>query len=59
MKATVIRYLTTITLLVFVWLGNKYAVALAITLMTVGEELKCYIIRRYYGKTTGLPDKRK
>jgi len=47
MKAsTIIRWVITILLLVFVWMGKLWAIALAITLLTVAMECVSYLLKR-------------
>ena len=51
MKGTITRYILTIALLICVWLGWRWAVALSITLMAVAEELKLLLMgRKFYAE---------
>jgi len=46
-KESIIRWIFTIILLIFIWLGYKWALYLLITFITIGLEITQLLLNKY------------
>ena len=50
MKTTIGRIILTVALLVLVWMDNKVALYISVSLMAIGHELQAVLIMNIYKK---------